>query len=84
MSSTVHPTSRETCYSTYPNQYGTLQFGRYDEIYQVGYSAAVEMLDQWDAEHRLPSRFVTNGDEHGLGSKTGKKSKGRSLRRNSI
>ncbi|CAE7220765.1 unnamed protein product [Rhizoctonia solani] len=38
------------------HEYGTLQFGRYDEIYQVGYSAAVDMLDQWDAEDRLPSR----------------------------
>ncbi|CAE6536205.1 unnamed protein product [Rhizoctonia solani] len=67
------------------HEYGTLQFGRYDEIYQVGYSAAVEMLDQWDAEDRLPSRFVTTGDEvRGLGGKGGKKSKGRSLRRNSI
>ncbi|CAE6529815.1 unnamed protein product [Rhizoctonia solani] len=66
------------------HEYGTLQFGRYDEIYQVGYSAAVEMLDQWDGEDRLPSRFVTSGDEvRGLG-KSGKKSKGRSLRRNSI
>ncbi|KAH7334450.1 hypothetical protein B0J17DRAFT_577634 [Rhizoctonia solani] len=67
------------------HEFGTLQFGRYDEIYQVGYTAAVEMLDQWDAENRLPSRFVTSGDEvRGLGGKGGKKSKGRSLRRNSI
>ncbi|CAE6472105.1 unnamed protein product [Rhizoctonia solani] len=67
------------------HEFGTLQFGRYDEIYQVGYTAAVEMLDQWDAEDRLPSRFVTSGDEvRGLGGKGGKKSKGRSLRRNSI
>ncbi|CEL53820.1 hypothetical protein RSOLAG1IB_06601 [Rhizoctonia solani AG-1 IB] len=66
------------------HEFGTLQFGRYDEIYQVGYSAAVEMLDQWDAENRLPSRYVMSGDDaRGLG-KTGKKSKGRSLRRNSI
>ncbi|KAG9092301.1 hypothetical protein FRC07_011690, partial [Ceratobasidium sp. 392] len=63
--------------------YGTLQFGRYDEIYQVGYTAAVEMLNQWDAERRLPSRLVTNeeGDRIGRG---GRRSKGRSLRRNSI
>ncbi|CAE6489891.1 unnamed protein product [Rhizoctonia solani] len=67
------------------HEYGTLQFGRYDEIYQVGYAAAVEMLDQWDAEDRLPSRFVATGDDvRGLGGKSGKKSKGRSLRRNSI
>ncbi|KAF8756008.1 Lysophospholipase NTE1 [Rhizoctonia solani] len=66
------------------HEFGTLQFGRYDEIYQVGYSAAVDMLDQWDAENRLPSRYVTSGDDvRGLG-KAGKKSKGRSLRRNSI
>jgi lysophospholipid hydrolase len=65
-------------------QYGTLQFGRYDEIYKVGYSAAVEMLDQWEQENQLPSRLVTSGDEiHGLGA-AGRKSKGRSLRRNSI
>ncbi|CAE6401711.1 unnamed protein product [Rhizoctonia solani] len=66
------------------HEFGTLQFGRYDEIYQVGYGAAVEMLDQWDAENRLPSRYVTGGDDvRGLG-KAVKKSKGRSLRRNSI
>ncbi|KAG8694796.1 phosphatidylcholine and lysophosphatidylcholine phospholipase [Ceratobasidium sp. 395] len=66
------------------HEYGTLQFGRYDEIYQVGYTAAVEMLNQWDAECRLPSRLVTpeeGGD--GIG-RSGRRSKGRSLRRNSI
>ncbi|KAG8735024.1 phosphatidylcholine and lysophosphatidylcholine phospholipase, partial [Ceratobasidium sp. 414] len=65
------------------NEYGTLQFGRFDEIYQVGYTAAVEMLNQWDAECRLPSRFVTS-EEGGDGIRIGRRSKGRSLRRNSI
>ncbi|QRV97636.1 cAMP-dependent protein kinase inhibitor [Ceratobasidium sp. AG-Ba] len=65
------------------HEYGTLQFGRFDEIYQVGYSAAVEMLNQWDAECRLPSRLLTHEDTDGV-VRGMRRTKGRSLRRNSI
>ncbi|SPO44833.1 related to NTE1 - Serine esterase [Moesziomyces antarcticus] len=36
-------------------EYGTLAFGRFDQIYEKGYRAAVDMLDGWDAEGKLPS-----------------------------
>lgn len=41
------------------------------------------MLEQWDKECRLPSRFVSGEVSDGNG-KGGRRSKGRSLRRNSI
>ncbi|KAH8835604.1 hypothetical protein DL96DRAFT_70438 [Flagelloscypha sp. PMI_526] len=34
--------------------YGTLQFSKFEEIQVVGYNAAVQMLKQWEAEGRLP------------------------------
>lgn len=36
-------------------EFGTLAFGRFDMIYEKGYKAAVELLDGWDAEGKLPS-----------------------------
>ncbi|EST06178.1 Patatin/Phospholipase A2-related [Kalmanozyma brasiliensis GHG001] len=36
-------------------EFGTLAFGRFDMIYAKGYKAAVDLLDGWDAEGKLPS-----------------------------
>ncbi|SPO22455.1 related to NTE1 - Serine esterase [Ustilago trichophora] len=36
-------------------EFGTLAFGRFDMIYEKGYKAAVDLLDGWDAEGKLPS-----------------------------
>ncbi|GAC97027.1 potential cyclic nucleotide-binding phospholipase [Pseudozyma hubeiensis SY62] len=36
-------------------EFGTLAFGRFDMIYEKGYRAAVDLLDGWDAEGKLPS-----------------------------
>ena len=36
-------------------EFGTLAFGRFDTIYEKGYKAAVDLLDGWDAEGKLPS-----------------------------
>ena len=60
-------------------QYGTLQFGKFDEIQKRGYEAAKEILQRWDEDGSLPSAFI--GEKQ-----TGPmpKTKGRSARRNSI
>lgn len=34
--------------------YGTLEFSRFDEIYRVGYAAMIESLNTWHTEGRLP------------------------------
>ena len=65
--------------SYYPKQYGTLQFGQFEEIQKKGYNAAMEMLAKWDAEGRLPSAFIDGTDKATAGTK-----KGRSARRNSV
>ncbi|KAI0783411.1 patatin-domain-containing protein [Abortiporus biennis] len=61
------------------HEYGTLQFGKFEEIQKKGYHAALELLRKWDEEGLLPSAFI--------GEKTtsqGGRSKGKSARRNSI
>ncbi|KAG6846048.1 hypothetical protein H0H87_006412 [Tephrocybe sp. NHM501043] len=60
------------------HEYGTLQFGKFEEIYQKGYQAALEILKKLDEEDRLPSLFIDGK----LGN-SGRK-KGRSVRRNSV
>ncbi|KAG8219414.1 hypothetical protein J3R82DRAFT_336 [Butyriboletus roseoflavus] len=61
-------------------EYGTLQFGKYDEIAKKGYQAAVEILDQWEDEGKLPSLTID-----GPNAEKGKAvRKGRSARRNSV
>ncbi|THH33139.1 hypothetical protein EUX98_g1035 [Antrodiella citrinella] len=60
-------------------QYGTLQFSKFEDIQRDGYHAAMEFLRKWDEEGLLPSPFI--------GDKTMarvSKSRGRSARRNSI
>lgn len=59
-------------------QYGTLQWGKFEEIQEKGYQAAIKILEEWEEEGRLPSGFIEGGD-----SKT-KRKKGQSARRNTI
>lgn len=61
------------------NQYGTLQFGKFEEIRQKGYLAALECLQQFKAEGKLPPGVLPGTDE-----KTPERRKGKSARRNSI
>ncbi|KAF8910065.1 hypothetical protein CPB84DRAFT_1842725 [Gymnopilus junonius] len=60
-------------------EYGTLQFGKFEEILKKGYHAATDMLDKFEEEGRLPSAAIDGKD----GGMPGRK-KGRSARRNSI
>jgi lysophospholipid hydrolase len=61
-------------------QYGTLQFGKFEDIQNKGYQAALEILAKWDSEGLLPSALVD-----GKGTRIGMHGrKGRSARRNSI
>ncbi|RDB28383.1 Lysophospholipase NTE1 [Hypsizygus marmoreus] len=61
------------------HEYGTLQFGKFEEIQQKGYKAAMEILQKLDEEDRLPSQFVEGG-----GVSSSRRKKGRSARRNSV
>jgi len=61
-------------------QYGTLQFSKFDEIQKKGYLAAVEILDKWEEEGKLP---IPNLDGYGANNNKGSR-KGRSARRNSV
>lgn len=60
-------------------QFGTLQFGKFEEIYAIGYREGTKMLEDWKAAGKLPTGF-----EEGFEGVDEKKKKGRSLRRNSI
>ncbi|KAF7347414.1 Lysophospholipase NTE1 [Mycena venus] len=71
--------ARGCLYISMPVQeYGTLQFSKFEEIQSKGYDAAVAILEKLDEEGRLPSALIDGKQE----SKGGKK--GRSARRNSI
>ncbi|PFH52298.1 hypothetical protein AMATHDRAFT_57351 [Amanita thiersii Skay4041] len=59
--------------------YGTLQFGKFEEIKKKGYHAALEMLEKLHKEGRLPCAFI---DEKTPSISS--KKKGQSARRNSI
>ncbi|KAG9313970.1 hypothetical protein JVU11DRAFT_4745 [Chiua virens] len=61
-------------------EYGTLQFSKNDEIEKKGYEGAVELLDRWEEEGKLPGLTIdsTNAEK----SKAARK--GRSARRNSV
>ncbi|KAK7686678.1 hypothetical protein QCA50_010278 [Cerrena zonata] len=61
------------------HEYGTLQFSKFEEIQKKGYSAALQFLEKFDEEARLPSAFI--GDRK---APLPGKSRGRSARRNSI
>ncbi|KAJ3978131.1 hypothetical protein EV361DRAFT_875341 [Lentinula raphanica] len=58
--------------------YGTLQFAKFEEIQKKGYQSAMEFLGKYADEGRLPSAFIDGRD--GTESTT----KGLSARRNSI
>jgi len=58
-------------------EYGTLQFNKFEEIRKVGYEEGMKLLVKWDAEGKLP---VTTFGVEGVYPKR----KGRMLRRNSI
>lgn len=73
--------TRNCLYMQMPVQeYGTLQFSKFDEIQQKGYLAAVEILDKWEEEGKLP---VPNLDGYGANNNRVSR-KGRSARRNSV
>ncbi|TFY71167.1 hypothetical protein EVG20_g1831 [Dentipellis fragilis] len=60
-------------------EFGTLQFGKFEEIHEKGYIAAMAMIEKWDEEERLPSGYID-----GTEAIMKRKKKGRSARRNSI
>ncbi|TFK26799.1 hydrolase [Coprinopsis marcescibilis] len=59
-------------------EYGTLQFGKCEEIIKKGYMAATDILDKLEEEHRMPSLCIDGGESNQA------KKKGKSARRNSI
>lgn len=61
--------------------YGTMEFGKFNEIDLVGYDAAVKALDDWSKEGKLPSGFE-EGSEHDRLRR--KRRGGISARRNSV
>ncbi|KAI0049281.1 patatin-domain-containing protein [Auriscalpium vulgare] len=72
--------SRGCLYMAVPVQeYGTLQWSKYEEIQQKGYEEALKMLEKWEEEGKLPSGYIEGKDAVQKGKK-----KGQSARRNSI
>ncbi|KAF8323129.1 patatin-domain-containing protein [Clavulina sp. PMI_390] len=61
--------------------YGTLQFNKYEEIMEIGYKQGKKLLAEWKEAGTLPSGFEEGYELAGMDEK---KKKGRSLRRNSI
>ena len=57
-------------------QYGTLQFGKFDDIVEKGYKSGLKALKKWKEEGKMLI-VAHEGVERG-------KRKGRGLRRNSI
>ncbi|ESK92169.1 hypothetical protein Moror_4820 [Moniliophthora roreri MCA 2997] len=57
-------------------EYGTLQFGKFEELQKVGYNAAIKILDKWSDEGVLPSAVIDGSPSVST--------KGRAARRNSI
>ena len=60
-------------------QYGTLQFGKFEEIQKKGYHAAMDFLEKFEAEGLLPSPYLGEASKPAAG-----RTRGRSARRNSI
>jgi lysophospholipid hydrolase len=56
-----------------------MQFSKFEEIQKKGYHAAMDMLEKWDEEGKLPSAYIAGKDLPMRGKK-----KGQSARRNSI
>ncbi|KAJ8518792.1 hypothetical protein ONZ45_g4175 [Pleurotus djamor] len=61
------------------HDYGTLQFGKFEEIQKIGYDATIALLRQWKDEGKLPSTSL-----EGQEANASNKRKGRTARRNSI
>ncbi|KAI0304599.1 patatin-domain-containing protein [Russula brevipes] len=59
-------------------EYGTLQWGKFEEIQEKGYQAATKILEEWEEEGKLPLGIIEGKDANG------KRKKGRSARRNTI
>ncbi|CAA7268103.1 unnamed protein product [Cyclocybe aegerita] len=59
-------------------EYGTLQFGKFEDLVKKGYHASMDVLEKFEEEGRLPLAAINAKD----GQSTRKK--GRSARRNSI
>lgn len=59
-----------------------MQFGKFEEIQEKGYQAALALLDEWDEQGRLPSVYEGTGESKDV-KLLGRK-RGRTLRRNSI
>jgi len=62
------------------HEYGTLQFGKFDEIEKKGYHATLELLEKWEDEGKLPFPNA-EGQNSGRSKST---RKGKSARRNSV
>ncbi len=60
-------------------QYGTLQFGKFEEIQKKGFHAAMDFLEKFDAEGLLPSAFIGE-----MSKPATSRTRGRSARRYSI
>jgi len=58
-----------------------MQFGKFEEIQRKGYEAALQKLEEWDAEGRLPSVYEESSE---VKEAKATKKRGRSLRRNSV
>jgi lysophospholipid hydrolase len=64
--------------------YGTMQFGKFTEIMEVGYKAGKEMVVDWQKEGKIPSGLVEHDGKETTGLISGRPGAGRSIRRNSI
>ncbi|KAL5534044.1 hypothetical protein ACEPAG_504 [Sanghuangporus baumii] len=72
--------ARDCFYMPMPVQdYGTMQFNKFEEIRSKGYLAAVTMLEEWEKDGRLAARMENFSEARKQGRK-----KGKSARRNSI
>ena len=60
-------------------EYGTLQFSKFEELQKIGYEAGLKALAKWDEEGRLPSPFIDGKQQF-----SSSKKQGRAARRNSI
>ena len=62
--------------------YGTMQFGKFSEIMEVGYQAAQKQIKQWRKEGKIPTGLADAGK--GQASSVGRPGAGKAIRRNSI
>jgi len=71
--------TRGCLYMAMPVQeYGTLQWAKFEEIQERGYQAATKILEEWEEQGRLPSGLIEGKNANA------KKKKGQSARRNTI